>query len=138
MKTNVKIFRLILLNLFICFLFFSLSMAGSNKIEKASKQQVELLKILLNKDVTIKRSATIKSSTHKNAYYVGLNFIVPGVKEIQTGVWLLGGDKIHPRSILAVDGFAQNFSRATAADKTNPPTAFSYDPECVSLKNYLK
>lgn len=86
----------------------------------------------------MKDSAAIKFTQHKRAYYVGLIFSVSGVSETQTGVWLVAGNKNNPKAVLAVDGFAQNFSRATAADKTNPPTASSVDEECQILKKHLQ
>lgn len=114
------------------------SLAADYKVEPVTYEQIKICKVLLNKDVTIKSAAIIKSQHHKRAYYVGLNFTIPGVNQVLTGVWLLSGDKHQPNSMLAVDGFAQKFSRATPADNTNPPTAHSYDPECTILKNHLK
>lgn len=88
--------------------------------------------------MTIVKSAAIKSSNHRRAYYVGLNFKATGVDSTLTGVWIVSGEKNQPKGVLAVDGFAQNFSRATGANKTNPPTAYGYDEECKRLQSYLK
>jgi len=122
----------------VIYALFLTSFCFAGSIESASNQQVELIGVLLNKDVTVVKSAAIKSSNHKHAYYVGLNFKASGVKNTLTGVWIVSGEKDQPKGVLAVDGFAQNFSRATAADKTNPPTAYGYDDECKRLQSYLK
>jgi len=122
--------------LIILFVISTFSYAGS--IEIASEQQVSLIGVLLNKDVVVIKSAAIKSSNHKRAYYVGLNFRVSGVDKRLTGVWIVSGDKEQPKGVLAVDGFAKKFSRATPADKTNPPTAYVYDEECKRLQSHLK
>ena len=120
------------------FLFCITSFSLAAGIEGATDQQISLIGVLLNKDVTVVKSAAIKSSNHKRAYYVGLNFKVSGFDQTLTGVWIVSGDKYQPNGVLAVDGYANNFSRATAADKTNPPTAYVYDNECERLQSYLK
>jgi hypothetical protein len=131
-----KFTKILVFSLTILFLISTFSYAGS--IEAASDQQVSLIGVLLNNDVVIIKSAAIRSSNHKRAYYVGLNFRVSGVDKTLTGVWIVSGDKNQPNGVLAVDGFAKNFSRATAADKTNPPTAYVYDEECKRLQSHLK
>jgi len=112
--------------------------AAQINVESASQEQVALIGVLLNPDVVVTKSAAIKSTNHKRAHYVGLNFTVSGIPDTQTGVWLVSGEKNEPKGVLAVDGFAQQFSRATAADKTNPPTASSVDNECKKLKKHLR
>ena len=123
--------------IFYFFIITTTSIADQNRIELVSNEQIVLIKVLLNPDVIIKKSAAVKSSHHKKAYYIGLNFNISGIKQTQTGIWIISGDKYKPNGVLAVDGFAKNFSRATPAYKTNPPTAYSYDPECKMLKKYL-
>ena len=122
----------------IIFLFTSFSLADPYKIEFPSDQQIKILKVLLNKDVTIKQSAAVKSQHHKKAYYVGLKFTIEGIREPQIGIWIVSGSKDRPGFVLAVDGFGKEFSRATHADKTNPPQAYSTDPECKILKKHLR
>jgi len=125
---------LIVILLFPCIIF-----AGDlNRVESASNEQISAVKMLLNTDVVIKKSAVVKSSLHKRAYYVGLNFKVSGIEEMLMGIWIVSGDKYKPMLVLAVDGFAKNFSHATAADKTNPPTAYVFDNECRLLEKYLR
>jgi len=109
-----------------------------NEVESASNEQILLIKTLLNPDVIVKKSAAIRSSIHKRSYYVGLNFKVSGIEEMLMGIWIVSGDKYKPMLVLAVDGFAKNFSHATAADKTNPPTAYVFDNECRLLEKYLR
>lgn len=125
----------------VIFIFFilitSISFADPLGIGAATEKQVSLIGVLLNPDVVVLKSAAIRSSSHQRAYYVGLNFRVPDVDETLTGVWIVSGERDQPGGVLAVDGYAKHFSRATAADKTNPPTAFGYDDECKQLKKHL-
>jgi hypothetical protein len=95
-----------------------ISFADSFGVETATEKQVKLIGVLLNPDVVVLGSAAIRSASHQRAYYVGLNFRVPDVDETLTGVWIVSGDRDEPGGVLAVDGYAKNFSRATAADKT--------------------
>ena len=140
LKSNkIKVFLLFPACFFIITLLFSsFSIANSYKIEPPSEKQLSILKVLLNQDVIIEKSAAIKSQHHKKVYYLGLKFTITGIKKPQIGVWVLLGNKSNPVGVLAVDGFAKNFSRATHADKTNPPTAYSYDPECKILIQHLR
>jgi len=109
------------------------------KIEQASQSQIDGLRVIVNPDVKILQTAAAVSAHHKRACYVGANISipVPGKSKVHSAVWLYSGTKEKPGGILAVDGFAKEFSRATPADKTNPPTAYSTDDECRALKRYL-
>ena len=108
------------------------------EIVAASGPQKEVIQTLANKDVAPIAFCAVKSAQHKQAYYVGMSFSVTGVATPQIGIWIISGTPEKPGMALAVDGFAQNFSRATPADRTNPPTAYVTDSECAEIRRYLR
>ena len=129
----LKLFVLV----FFCNFFYNPMVASADSISKASTAQINNIKVLLNRDVTVLDSGELKSSSHQNAHYVGLLLNISGIERHYGGVWLVSGDKNKPGMVLAVDGVAQQFSRATPADKTNPPTAYMSDVECKRLMRYF-
>ena len=111
--SKIKILMVLMVCFYmIIFLFTSFSLADPYKIEFPSDQQIKILKVLLNKDVTIKQSAAVKSQHHKKAYYVGLKFTIEGIREPQIGIWIVSGSKDRPGFVLAVDGFGKEFRNA--------------------------
>lgn len=64
--------------------------------------------ILSESDVAVIRAAAVRSTEHSKAWYVAIRFRGPGIESGEVGVWatndLAGG------SIIAVDGFAKQFS----------------------------
>ena len=119
------------------FLLVTFSFAGSLRIEQPSKKQITLIQSVLDNSVTLAESAAVKSSNHKNAYYIGVNFFAQGIKEKMTGIWLIGGTKNNPSMVLSVDGTAYQFSGMRRAKETKA-AAYISDPESKLLTNHLK
>jgi len=135
MKRNTLFFISLLLLIFL--LFISLSQAASYIIQNPSDKQLRLIKIALGEGITIKSSAMIKSSNHKNAFYIGVNFYAPGVKEKMTGIWLIGGTWSNPGMLFSVDGYAHQFSGMRKASETKA-AAYPHDPESKYILQFLK
>ncbi len=111
--------------------------AGDLLIEKPSQKQLNLVKSVLDKGLIVKESAAVKSSKHKSAYYIGINFYAPGVKDKMTGIWLIGGTKNNPNLLYSVNGFAYQFSGMRRASKTKA-AAYVFDKESKLILKYLE
>jgi hypothetical protein len=68
--------------------------------------------------IKLTRAFAVKSTEHANAYYIAARFTAPGVDE-QTGVWASNSLTPGQGIILAVDGFAKEFTDWGDADKTD-------------------
>ena len=106
-----------------------------SKIEPASQKQIELIGKGLDSELTIVKSWAVKSSSHKNSYYVSA--LVNGPQKADVGVWWISGAREKPGLILAVDGFAFVYSSYPRARKTRVG-ARTTDDEVKLLKAYLK
>lgn len=68
--------------------------------------------------IKLSRAAAVKSTEHAKAYYIAARFVAPGIDE-QTGVWASNSLTPGEGIILAVDGFAQEFTDWPDADTTD-------------------
>jgi|LGVE01.1.fsa_nt_gb hypothetical protein len=86
----------------ICFLT-GLSFADQLTIEKASKEQLNKIKMVLPEGLKIEESVVVKSSNHKNAYYIGAKFSGKGYTSSVVGLWLIGGPKNNPNLLYSIN-----------------------------------
>ena len=106
-----------------------------SKIEPAGQKQIELIGKGLDPELTVVKGCAVKSSSHKDSYYVSA--LVYGPQKADVGVWWISGDREEPGLILAVDGFASVYSSYPRARKTRV-RARATDDEVKLLKAYLK
>jgi hypothetical protein len=132
-KTLIVIISLVLVFYFSAKFGFAFDL----KVENASQQQLNLIKSVLDKGLRVEKSAAVKSTKHRNVYYVGVNFYATGVKDKMTGVWVVGGTKENPNLVYSVNGYAHQFSGMRKASETKA-AAYVYDEECEVLLIYLK
>ena len=104
-------------------------------IEPASQKQIELIGKGLDPELTIVKGCAVKSSSHKDSYYVSA--LVNGPQKADVGVWWISGAREEPGLILAVDGFAFAYSSYPRARKTWVG-ARATDKEVKLLKTYLR
>lgn len=105
-----------------------------SKIEPAGQKQIELIGKGLDHELTIVKGCAVKSSSHKDSYYVSA--LVNGPQKADVGVWWISGAREKPGLILAVDGFAFVYSSYPRARKTWVG-ARATDDEVKLLKAYL-
>lgn len=124
-------------SLLIVLVFISTSQSSSYVIENPSNKQLMFIKSTLDKSITTTSSAMIKSSNHKNAFYIGVNFFARGVKGKMTGIWLIGGTRNKPGLLFSINGYAHQFSGMRKASETKA-AAYSHDPEAKFILKYLR
>lgn len=105
-----------------------------SKIEPAGQKQIELIGKGLDPELTVVKGCAVKSSNHKDSYYVSA--LVHGPQKADVGVWWISGAREEPGLILAVDGFAFAYSSYPRARKTWV-RARATDDEVKLLKAYL-
>ncbi len=71
--------------------------------------------------------AAVRSDDFSEAYMIALRFTVTGVEEEQVGVWSSNSLKPGGGLILAVDGFAKEFTVWPDADKTDADMTINDD-----------
>lgn len=109
--------------------------AASIAIENASQAQINLVQTALGDQYPIIKTAVVKSSTHKQAYYIGATFKAVGAGNIK-GIWLISGTKNAPGLLFSVDGAAYQFSGMRKASDTKAGGSV-IDPESKLLLKYL-
>lgn len=114
----------------------TLAIAYAFQIEQPSSQQLAKIKMALDEGLFVGKSAAIKSSHHPNAYYIGVNFLVPDIQEEMTGIWLIGGPKDSPNLLYSVNGAAHQFSGMRKASETKA-AAYVTDTESRLLLKHL-
>ena len=135
----MRVFAISILS-FLLFACGDTSTSKSNdfsKVEAASQEQLWMITEGLAKNLVIKQSCALKSSHHKNAYYVGAVFTGPGIEKGVIGCWLISGDKNKPGIIQSVDGIAHNFTPYPKSSKTQAGASIS-DKEYKLVKKYLE
>ena len=105
-----------------------------SKIEPAGQKQIALIGKGLDPQLTVVKGCAVKSSSHKDSYYVSA--LVHGPQKADVGVWWISGAREEPGLILAVDGFAFAYSSYPRARKTWVG-ARATDGEAKLLKAYL-
>lgn len=63
---------------------------------------------ILGSGLVVDHAAAVKSEDHSKAWYVAIRFHGPGVESGEVGVWAT--NDLSGGTIIAVDGFAQQFS----------------------------
>lgn len=65
---------------------------------------------ILGKDggISVSKAAAVKSTEHKNAYYVAIRFVGPGIEDGTTGVWAV--TNLDSGMAASVDAAAEEFS----------------------------
>lgn len=106
-------------------------------LEKASPEQIAKIKMVLPEDLTIEDSIVVKSSNHKNAYYIGVKFIGKGYTSSVVGLWLIGGEKNNPSLLYSINDKAFIYSQMRKASETKA-TAYETDPESKLILEKLK
>jgi hypothetical protein len=84
----------------------------SLSVETASPEQLQKVNLALRNKHSVSKALTVRSQSHKSAYYVGASFsvgVVGGVEEV-VGIWIMGGEKNAPNTVASVDGVAYQFS----------------------------
>jgi len=131
----------IIISIFICIIFFT---CGANqdidllsKIESASEKQI----LYINEGFTdnnyfASNVYCIKSTEHKNAYYVIAK--INGLKNVKFdyGIWLISGDKNNPGMIQSVSDIASAYTPYPLSSKTKA-NATDSDAESKTLKIYV-
>lgn len=107
--------------------------------DQASPEQLQKVKFALGEGITVHEAQTIKSYTHRLAYYVGASFSinVDGGEEKVVGIWIMNGEKNNPKLTFSVDEMAYQFSRVGRAKDTKVG-ASAWDSEAQALKSALK
>ena len=115
------------------FFFFTASFAES--IERASDQQIKVIKQGFFEPVTVlKSAATMQGNSH---YYVGLYFLAKGYETPGIGIWIVEGNKHTPSNAYTVNATASLFSGYVSASEKQLAVSMS-DPEAKIILNYLK
>jgi len=100
-------------------------------VETAGPAQRNLIQVALGQQHPITKIAAVKSGKHSSAYYVGALFRVVGVGEIP-GVWLVGGTKEQPGTLLSINEAAHQYSGMRLAKETKAAASMD-DPEAKAL-----
>lgn len=106
-------------------------------IEPASQKQADIITKEIKDPVTVTKSAAIKSSRHRDAYYVGLKFAAHELEMTGTGIWLIRGSASNPQTVFSVNATASVFSRFPKAGRMKKPARMS-DHEAKLILDYLK
>ena len=120
----------------ICFMT-GISLSGQLTIEKPSQKQLNKIKMVLPDGLKIEESAVVKSSNHKNAYYIGVKFSGKGYTSSVVGLWLIGGSKNNPNLLYSINNKAYIYSQMRKASETKA-AAYVHDEESKLLLNHLK
>ena len=115
---------------------FSISFAGAS-IENASNEQINLIKIVLPEDINIEDSIIVKSSNHRNAYYIGVKLRGKGYSSSVIGLWLISGNKNKPSLLYSINDTAFIYSRMRMASETKA-AAYLTDKESKIILKKLK
>ena len=126
--------KLILLSPMTIFFTFTTILAAA--IEPASQSQIDIITKPIREPITVTKSAAIKSSRHRNAFYVGLKFVAHELAMTGTGIWLVSGSASKPHAVLSVNATASVFSRYPKAGYGNIPARMS-DHEAKLILDYL-
>lgn len=108
-----------------------------SQVEPASQEQLWMIKEGLAETLVIEQSCAVKSSQHKNAYYVGARFTGPGIEKGVIGCWLISGDKTKPGIIQSVSSIAHKFTPYPKSSNTKAGASIS-DREYKLVKKYLE
>jgi len=100
-------------------------------VEAAGPAQRNLIQVALGQQYPITKIAAVKSSKHSSAYYIGAMFRVAGVGDVQ-GVWLVGGTKEQPGTLLSINEPAHRYSGMRLAKETKAAASME-DPEAKAL-----
>jgi len=95
----------------------------SSRCIPASKEQLEAIRAGI-KDIAesndIKSGWAVKSNDFEKVWFVAVKIYGPGMENgTGPGLWAISGDINNPGMILAVDGFAKEFSSYPDASKTD-------------------
>jgi len=128
--------RMLALVLFIILLSsFGISF-GDATIEKASNEQINKIKMALPKGLSIEESVVVRSSNHRNAYYIGAKFSGKGYSSSVIGLWLIGGAKNNPSLLYSINDKAFIYSQMRKASETKA-AAYLTDKESKIIMNYF-
>lgn len=100
-------------------------------VEAAGVAQRNLIQVALGQQYPITKIAAVKSGKHSSAYYVGAIFRVAGVGDVP-GVWLVGGTKEQPGTLLSINEAAHEYSGMRLAEETKASASME-DPEAKAL-----
>lgn len=65
------------------------------------------------------KAAAVKSDDYENVYMIAIVFAAPGMDDPELGVWASNALTVSGGTIMAVDGFAQQFTVWPDADRTD-------------------
>lgn len=77
--------------------------------------------------ITFSTGAAVKSKDYSQVFMIAGRFTVPGVKQPQVGIWASNALPAGEGLLLAVDGFAQEFTDWPDADKTDAKIGLGAD-----------
>ena len=117
--------------------FYMLSTVFAAVIEPASQKQTDIITKAIKDPITVTKTAAIKSSRHRNAYYVGIKFVAHELEMTGTGIWLVNGSASNPQAVFSVNATAIVFSRFPKSGRMKRPARMS-DYEAKLILNYLK
>lgn len=103
--------------------------------EFASKTQVEAVEVGLKKEGWLRHTYTVKSSHHKNAWYVAGRVQRDDLNS-PIGIWLLAGDKDEGGMVWAVNRTAENHSDYPSGRDASVSTSVA-DDEVKALYDVL-
>ena len=86
-------------------------------LNPASQQQTKAITRAIKDPITVIKSAALKSSRHRNSYYVGLNFVAHDLEMIGIGIWLVDGDPHKPKVVYSINATALVFSKYPKASR---------------------
>ena len=111
----------------------------TSKVEPASQQQLVLIKeVQIPGNHIQMRGYAVKSSSHRNAYYVSTKIYGPGIDEGVTCVWFISGDKSSPGLIHSADHFAHEFTPDIPFSRDTKAAASMRDKEARAVKAYAE
>ena len=106
-------------------------------VNPASRQQTTIIAKAIKDPITVIKSAAVKSSRHRNAYYVGLNFVDHELAMTGIGIWLVEGSQDQPIAVFSINATAVVFSNYPKAKIIKNPARMT-DHEVRLVLDYLK
>jgi hypothetical protein len=108
-------------------------------VETASSEQLRRINSALRDKYPVSNTLTVRSQTHRLAYYVGASFSinVVGGEDKVVGIWIMNGEKNNPNSVFSVNEMAYQFSGMGRAKDTKVGASV-VDSEAQVLERALK
>jgi len=116
---------------------FSLGVVNAAVVNPASRQQTTIIAKAIQDPITVLKSAAVKSSRHRNAFYVGLNFVAHELERTGIGIWLVEGSRHKPIAVFSINATAVVFSKYPKAQGLENP-ARMHDREAQLIMDYLE